>query len=1033
MRRNRRTGYRTPHDGEIWAGLLRTGQIDGSCDIRYCSLSGLHRHAITGWHHTVQWGVCVFPPHHPRSMPLAVPGTPASARHPFFRRIRALVTASLLGAASVQAQELVRSAQPWKSLRTEWFDMHFPAESEAWAMELAPRLDAIHDAVQGLVGWAPGRRTTIVIDDPYNVANGSAIPLLDTPVINLWPTPPGPRDVIANHRGWATKLFAHEFGHIAHLARPARRSQWFWHLSPAQVSPITVGTPRWAIEGYATWIEGKVTGSGRPHAASRSAILRELALGGRLPSYGAMSSGGGYKGGNMAYLAGSAFWDWLAAQRGDTSMTLVFRRQTAAIRRGFDEAFRGVYGDAPATLYSRFAAELTVRAFAVDSALRSAGLVTGTRLARYAGAVGGPAVSANGQRMALVLPGVGGPPRIIVTKPDTQVVTARQRAAAERALARDPQDVAPIRIVPQLLPPIATLRPRRGYSYASPRFIDDSGTRVLVRTTDVRPDGSQRPELAIWETATGRVRHVTHDAAVSDADPSPDGTRAVAVQCIGGVCSLVIVSLQDGTVRTLTSGAPTRIYAQPRWSRDGRRIVANVQNADGQWHLTLVDPVSGATTTVTPDDDVNRHSASFEAGDTSLVYVSEQDGIPNLESLRLSDRVRTPRTRVSGSAWSPAALPDGSVLYLHEYSNGMELYRLPPNAVVAPASVPLYDTRLTPALPPQREPGMPLSARAVPPATNYGAHTRRYRWLAHGSMGRDGFVHAATIASTDPANRLSWLLTGIGGTSAAWRGGTAAVGWFGTRPNLRGEALWLEQRATRQWDAGRLAVLDLRVAGASLGVELPIAGNTVAQRLQLGVFGGVAQADTLQHATRATVSAAYAATTALGWRQSAGVMVRGTGGRLGDSSFARVSMGLHATAFGVRSEARMHRASAGTPRLEQFAAGGFAPPTSDEGTLSQRIALPAMPVGIAAGRAVYELRLARPMFLLPGTLYAHSVGTDWRPDRHSVILGTEYGMSVEHLGAIGLPRVRVLGGVAAILRGPLEHRATAYLSLGWRP
>ncbi len=130
---------------------------------------------------------------------------------------------------------------------------------------------------------------------------------------------------------------------------------------------------------------------------------------------------------------------------------------------------------------------------------------------------------------------------------------------------------------------------------------------------------------------------------------------------------------------------------------------------------------------------------------------------------------------------------------------------------------------------------------------------------------------------------------------------------------------------------------------------------------------------------------------------------------------------------------RWHRASRGTPQLEQFSAGGFAPPLSDAASLSQRIAMPAFPVGIARGVEVFDYRIARPAPLLPVTLYAHSTGTAWRADRHSAVVGVEQAFELDYLGLVGLPRLHALAGVARIVRGPLRDKGSAYFSLGWRP
>lgn len=944
------------------------------------------------------------------------------------------LVALYLTAVPLGAQDIIRSAADWRTIRTQWFDLHYPTDSEAWAQDLAPRLDAMRDAIAALVGYAPRERTTIVIDDPYNVANGKALPILGAPTVHLWVTPPGPTDQIANHRGWGIKLAAHEFAHVAHLSRPARRTQWYWHLLPAQVSPLAVFTPRWALEGYATWIEGRLTGSGRPHGAWRPALLRELAVEGRLPSYGALSAGGGYKGGSMAYLAGSAYWEWLAAQRGDSSMTHVFRRQSARVGRSFDEAFRGVYGDSPSVLYGRFAAELTAKSFIVDSALRRSGMVLGTRLARYAGAVGGPAASRDGQRIALMLPSRGGSaPRVIVTRPDTQPVSTLERQQVQRQLARDPQDVAAARVYPRLVKPLATLASRRGRTFGNPRFIDAAGTLLLLESWSVQPDATRRPDLMVWNTATNAVMPVTRGAAVQDGDPSPDGSRAAAVRCIGGACSLVLVSLTSGEVTTLKAGSPTRVFSHPRWSPDGSQLVTTVQDRDGLWRLALVDPASGALSIVTPDDDVNRHSASFSASGRELVYVSEAGGIPDIETLRLRDGLRTQRTRVFGSVYEPAPLPGSAVLYLAEYAGGMDLFRVDTSNVVRGEATGTDAAALVPAMPRAREPAMELAVRPVAPPVAYRVGPRRYRLMAQTSLGRDGLMHSGVLSSVDPANRLAWMAAGYAGTRGAWAGGAGSAAWYGSRPNVRTEVFWLEQRASAQRNATVSTLSDLRIAGGSVSAALPLAGTSLAQRLSLSGFAGAASSIGDAARFRATITAQYGAGSVVGWRRTTGISVRAAAGALGDSSFARVSAGAYVNAFRTRIDARLHQSSRSTPGLEQFSAGGFSPPLSDEATLAQRIAIPALPAGIVTGRELYELRVARPSPFQFGTIYAHSVGSTWKVDRHSAVVGIEQGVDLDFLGIVGLPRLHALVGVARIIRGPLENKGSAYLSIGWRP
>src|SRR5688572_29527564 len=99
-------------------------------------------------------------------------------------------------------------------------------------------------------------------------------------------------------------LATHELAHVAHLTRPSRNfwQRTFWGMLPASIGPIARRSPRWAYEGYATVLEGQITGSGRPNGAWRPAVLRQWAIEGRLPSYGALSGSPTYRGNDFPYL-----------------------------------------------------------------------------------------------------------------------------------------------------------------------------------------------------------------------------------------------------------------------------------------------------------------------------------------------------------------------------------------------------------------------------------------------------------------------------------------------------------------------------------------------------------------------------------------------------------------------------------------------------------------------------------------------------------------------------------------------------------
>jgi hypothetical protein len=299
------------------------------------------------------------------------------------------------------------------------------------------------------------------------VANGFALPFMEGPVIFLWPTPPSPSPTFGAHRGWGEALAVHEYGHIAHLTFPSRnpRERLFWKFVPTQVGPVAIKSPAWVIEGYATLIEGLITGSGRPFSAGRAAVMRQWALEGRLPNYGQLNGSAAFLGGNMRYLAGSAFLEWLVQRRGDSSLVHLWRRMSARQERSFDEAFAGVYGASAPDLYAAFTVDVTERALQIRNRLRESGLVEGELEQRLAGATGEPAIAPDGTRIAVVVRRINGPSRLVIWETNPPPVDSALQRARARLLEQDSLDVLPFDSLPRPRRALATLRPARGRSH----------------------------------------------------------------------------------------------------------------------------------------------------------------------------------------------------------------------------------------------------------------------------------------------------------------------------------------------------------------------------------------------------------------------------------------------------------------------------------------------------------------------------------------------------------------------------------------
>ena len=960
------------------------------------------------------------------------------------------ICALLLAPTATRAQgPAPRPWLEWHTAETEHFVFHYPSEYREWTLSLAERIEAVRREVERVVGFAPPRRVHIVVDDPVNDANGYAFTPLDGPTIVLWPVSPDPRSEIGDYAVWQELVSIHEFAHVAHLTRPSR-NRWqrlLRALSPVPLGPIATRAPRWVTEGYATYVEGRVSGSGRPNHAWRAAILRQFALEGRLPSYGQLSATGRWQTSQFAYLGGSAFLEWLARREGDSSVVALWRRMTAKTNRSFGEAFAGLYGGPPAELYGRFTVELTADAVEVARQLERHQLTEGVLVQRLVHSTGDPAVAPDGRYVALTIRKADAPSELVVWKtadePDT---LAEARREAQRR--RDPEDVPDRSFYPPKKHVVASLVASDGAPYESPRWFADNRHLLLTREMPA-PDGTVRPDLFIWSAEDGSLRRITRRAALRDADPSPDGRWAAAVRCAHGWCDLVRVDLSTREVRVLRAGSVARNYYRPRISHRTGEIVVAEQRGD-RWRVALVSPVTGELRYADPDDGVNRYDATFDADGASVVTTSERGGFINLERLPANGGPPVPLTRVTGAAVGADVAPDSAIWFLELQSSGYDLRRLHPDStrIVTPLPTVLLGDSLSSVLPPRRSASAAdslgaaaaASARGPKPAERaYGLGPSRLRYVPTASSGYGGSTTALALVRSDPVGRLGVSLMGAVGAGALPAGGALSVTSRASRTVVGFDAWTSHEAPSRELAAALEQGLDLRRMGGALrlGRVRVRDGGELSGTLALLLENQRPTA--FVDATRVSAIGAFAATVRTVDEDVRYVLALDGLGEMGNTAGGRYARQRSSLFFGTARGDRSlltARLSAGTVGVghgaarERFVVGGFRSPLIDPMYDARRIDAPAYPLASADGASFVSYRVAIPVDPLE-LFYAGASVDFFQSQRRSY--GVELRQHVPVIAALGTPEVSVVTGFARAQDVPVRGRWRYYVSLALHP
>ncbi|HYX19916.1 MAG TPA: hypothetical protein VFA98_03630, partial [Thermoanaerobaculia bacterium] len=779
--------------------------------------------------------------------------------------------------------------------------------------------------------------------------------------------------------------------------------------------------PRWVMEGYATLVEGALTGSGRPHSAFRGMVLRALGAAGKLPEYSELDFASSWLGGSPTYLVGSAFLEWLAAREGAEALPRLWRRM-ASSGGAFDRAFRAVFRDEPEALYGRFRAETEAAALGEEKRLDAEGLVRGELSARLRGGTLALSVSPDGRHLL----GRRDPSPVETYVAIWGAAPAREREA-DSAESDEVRETPPSR-------PLWKLPRVNGFSASDPRWMPD-GRAVLFARRGPDAAGRLRWDLYRWDYAGGRTARVTRLADAADADPAPDGTWAVAVRGRFGRSELVRVDLSTGECRAIEAATPVPeewpVWSHPRVSPDGRRIAA-LLHAGGRWRL-VVAPAGGGAAVELPTGGAPAGAPAWSPDGARIFVSAAAGGIWNVESVDASGTAE-PRmlTRVFGGALSPAPARYGASLYFLDFgARGVSIRRLELGGQVS-RSV--------------------SSGEADPAPANAESHVERpdpydlwasqaVRPLLNFSFGPSGNTVQLGADSADVIGRLHLMALGSMGDAIGPRGGAAAAAFRGWPVALTAQLFSALEKPGNQGLAPRPAFDEERAGGF---LEAAWARPFSWGAFEARAGGGGTRVDALSERSIFT-RALGASSVRVAFRRTRGRSgfgldgeVAGSAGETAGVAWTQWSAGGRLSAilpFVTLSASARGGGTGGAPSLfDLYAIGGAPNAILPPGLDGNRIASPALPADVQAGRRFERFRAEADGSGIPIVLYAEWLRA-WsaaRPDPVRVV-GAEVRLERLIPAEFGRTVTFHIGGGWIVSDAPWIRAGRGYAQLVYRP
>jgi hypothetical protein len=609
-----------------------------------------------------------------------------------------LVAALGVGAAVALAPRPARAISDpsleWRTIETPHFKITYHSGIEPVAQRVASVCEGIHDTMRASVGWTPHEKTEILLQDFAESANGSAT-ALPYNQIHLLVTAPEDLSPLGDVDDWYLELVTHEYTHVLHTDQIRGLPTIVNAVLGKTLAPNQT-QPRWILEGLAVYQESARTSAGRIRNSLWDMWMRADVLEGHVATIDQVSNiTRRWPQGNLFYLYGSYFIDWIARTYGEEALRkLAYDYGSQLIPWGFNRSARRATGKTFIDLYPEWIASMQQRYRAQADEVKRKGVREGVRLTHHGQTAlyprwipkgawpeheGGLLYFREDQRRR---PGLWA---LDVKRTPAGAIASVDEKHAENVARTSGESYA-------------SFLPDGGVVFSSQEFEKNVYSFYAIeklapgaRSSYGTPDGGRTMISRGWRTA--------------DPAPSPDGDRIVFTINKAGTRSIHIAKLEGDEIvdpRPLVPTAPLEQAFTPKWSPDGTHVAYSVWKPGGYRDIRYVDVRDGSFRDVMIDRAVDG-GPSFSPDGRFLFFHSDRTGIANVYAWEIETGRTLQVTNVINGAYQPEVSPDGKTLaYVGYTTDGFDLYAMKVEPETWPEAEPYVDDRPPFRMPEQR-------------------------------------------------------------------------------------------------------------------------------------------------------------------------------------------------------------------------------------------------------------------------------------------------------------------------------------------